>query len=672
MEPSDARVWAFMGDGEMDEPESLGALTLASREGLDNLVFVVNCNLQRLDGPVRGNGKIIQELEAAFRGAGWHVIKVIWGGDWDPLLAEDHEGILLRRMEDTVDGQYQKYSVMPGDFIREDFFGAHPKLLEMVEHLSDEQLQKLRRGGHDPNKVFAAYHYAINLHERPKVILAKTIKGYGLGEAGEGRNISHQQKKLNENELREFRDRFEIPISDSDLSKCPFYRPPDDSEEMQYLLEQRRALGGFVPSRRYQHKRLAAPDMKGFRGMLGGTGDREESTTMAFGRILAQILRDKEIGDLVVPIVPDEARTFGLDSLFQKYGIYSHHGQKYLPVDYPGLLYYREATDGQLIEEGITEAGAMSSFIAAGTSYATHDQPMIPFFIYYSMFGFQRIGDLIWAAADQRTKGFLLGATSGRTTLAGEGLQHQDGHSHLAASLIPNVITYDPAWSYEIAVIIRDGIRRMYEEGEEVFYYLTLQNEPYAQPPMPEGAEEGILKGMYKYRACPDPADRPRIHLFGSASILRETLRAQEILGERFGIAADVWSLTSYKELRREALAARRWNLFHPGEKKRIPYVASQLEGEPWPVVAASDYVRLVPEMIAPWIPGEYYVLGTDGFGRSEARGPLRRFFEVDAECIVVAALSSLMERGQIPAETVRKAITELGIDPEKIDPFTV
>jgi pyruvate dehydrogenase E1 component len=666
------KVWAFMGDGEMDEPESMGALTLASREGLDNLIFVVNCNLQRLDGPVRGNGKIIQELEAAFRGAGWNVIKVIWGCDWDPLLAKDDEGLLLRRMEETVDGQYQKYSVTPGSFIREDFFGAHPKVLEMVEHLSDEQLQKMRRGGHDPAKVYAAFHHAVRHTGSPTVVLAKTIKGYGMGEAGEGRNISHQQKKLNENEMREFRDRFDIPVSDADLAECPFYRPADNSEEMQYLQERRRALGGYIPSRRYPFKKLRAPDAKAFSNMLGGTGTREESTTMSFGRILAQILRDKELGHLVVPIVPDEARTFGLDSLFQKYGIYSHQGQKYLPVDYPGLLYYREASDGQLIEEGITESGSMCSFIAAGTSYCTHNQPMIPFFIYYSMFGFQRIGDLIWAASDQRTKGFLLGATAGRTTLAGEGLQHQDGHSHLAASTIPNVIAYDPAWAYEIAIIIRDGIRRMYEEGEEVFYYLTLENEPYAQAPMPEGAEEGILKGMYKYRAFENPGNQPHIHLFGSGAILREVLRAQEILGERYGVAADVWSITSYKELRRDAVSARRWNLLHPGQEQRVPYITLQLASEPWPVVAASDYVRLVQEMVAPWVPGGFYALGTDGFGRSEARKDLRRFFEVDAECIALAALSALHERGQVSLETVQKAVGELGIDPEKADPFAV
>ncbi len=665
-------VWAFLGDGEMDEPESMGALTLASREGLDNLIFVINCNLQRLDGPVRGNGKIIQELEAAFRGAGWNVIKVIWGGDWDPLLAKDKEELLRQRMEETVDGQYQRYSVMPGDYIREDFFGIHPKLLEMVEHLSDDQLQKMRRGGHDPVKVFAAYDSAVKHKGSPTVILAKTIKGYGLGEAGEGRNISHQQKKLNLQELHEFRDRFDIPIDVANLHDCPFYRPSVDSEEMQYLQERRRALGGYVPSRSYKFKKLQTPQPRTFSNILSGSGGRDESTTMAFGRILAQILRDKEIGELIVPIVPDEARTFGLDSLFQKYGIYSHQGQKYLPVDYPGLLYYREAIDGQLIEEGINEAGAMSSFIAAGTSYATHNQPMIPFYIFYSMFGFQRIGDLIWAAGDQRAKGFLLGGTAGRTTLAGEGLQHQDGQSHLAAGTIPNLIAYDPAWSYEIAIIIRDGIRRMYEEGEEIFYYLTLQNEPYPQPPMPEGVEEGILKGMYKFRAAPEDESKPRVHLLGSGAILREALRAQELLGEKYGVAADVWSVTSYKELRREAMAARRWNLLHPGEQARVPYVTQQFQVEPWPVIAASDYMRLVQEMIAPFVPNPFYALGTDGFGRSEARQELRRFFEVDAECIILAALTSLMEKGQVSLETVQNAIKELGVDPEKADPFTV
>jgi pyruvate dehydrogenase E1 component len=663
-------VWAFVGDGEMDEPESMGALTLASREHLDNLIFVVNCNLQRLDGPVRGNGKIIQELEAAFRGAGWLVIKVIWGSDWDPLLACDDEMLLRQRMEETVDGQYQRYSVMPGDYIREDFFGVHPRLLEMVEHLSDEQLQKMRRGGHDPVKVHAAFQRAVNHKGSPVVILAKTIKGYGLGEAGEGRNISHQQKKLNEQELLEFRDRFDIPISEVDLKERPFYLPPENSEEMEYLQERRKALGGFVPSRSYRPKKIQTPSSRLFSNLLGGSGGREESTTMAFGRILGQLLRDKEIGDLIVPIVPDEARTFGLDSLFQKYGIYSHQGQKYLPVDYPGLLYYREAMDGQLIEEGINEAGAMSSFIAAGTSYSTHHQPMIPFYIYYSMFGFQRIGDLIWAAADQRTKGFLLGATAGRTTLAGEGLQHQDGHSHLVASTIPNLIAYDPAWAYEIAVIIRDGIRRMYEEGEEIFYYLTLQNEPYPQAPMPEDCEEGILKGLYKFRPSPAPENKPRVHLFGSGAILREVLRAQEILDERYGVAADVWSVTSYKELRRDAVAVRRWNLLHPDQPARIPYVTQQLQGEPLPVIAASDYMRLVQEMIAPYVPGKFYALGTDGFGRSEARNDLRRFFEVDALFITLATLTCLREEGQITTETVKKAIQDLDIDPDKADPF--
>ncbi|MBV6482842.1 MAG: Pyruvate dehydrogenase E1 component [bacterium] len=670
LDTSNCRVWAFLGDGEMDEPESMGAITLASREELDNLVFVINCNLQRLDGPVRGNGKIIQELEAAFRGAGWNVIKVIWGGDWDPLLAHDDEMLLRRRMEETVDGQYQRYSVMPGDYIREDFFGVHPKLLGMVEHLSDEQLQKMRRGGHDPVKVYAAYEAAVAHRGSPTVILAKTIKGYGLGEAGEGRNISHQQKKLNDHELKEFRDRFDIPIPDEDLDERPFYRPSEDSDEIQYLLERRRALGGFIPARHYRTKKLQAPEPRTFSNILGGSGNRDESTTMSFARILAQLLRDKELGDLIVPIVPDEARTFGLDSLFQKYGIYSHKGQKYLPVDYPGLLYYREAVDGQLIEEGITEAGAMASFIAAGTAYATHDRPMIPFFIYYSMFGFQRVGDLIWAAADQRIKGFMLGATAGRTTLAGEGLQHQDGQSQLAAAVVPTIIAYDPAWAYEIAVIIRDGIRRMYEEGEEVFYYLTLENEPYPQAPIPEGVEEGILRGFYKFRAFENPGDMPRLHLFGSGAILREALRAQEILAEKFNVAADVWSVTSYKELRRDAVAARRWNLFHPESEQKVPYVTSQLQAEPWPVIAASDYVRSVQEMVAPYVPSSFYALGTDGFGRSDARKELRRFFEVDAECITVAALTALMEQGVVSKALVAQAIKDLGIDPEKPDPF--
>jgi len=672
LDTSDCRVWAYLGDGEMDEPESLGALTLAAREELDNLTFVINCNLQRLDGPVRGNSSIIQELEGAFLGGGWNVIKVIWGSAWDPLLASDDEGLLLARMEETVDGQYQKYSVESGDFIRKEFFGTHPKLLDMVEHLSDKQLQRLNRGGHDQRKMYAAYDRAVNHKGQPTVILAKTIKGYGLGEAGEGRNISHQQKKLNEEELKEFRDRFDIPISDADLHGTPFYRPAEDSEEIQYLRERREALGGFMPRRHYKKVPLTAPGLDAFGNLLKGSGEREASTTMAFSQMLSQILRDKDFGKYAVPIVPDEARTFGLDAFFRQYGIYSHAGQKYTPVDFPGLLYYREATDGQFLEEGITEAGAMSSFISAGTAYSSHDRPMVPFFIYYSMFGFQRIGDLIWAAADQRTRGFLLGATAGRTTLAGEGLQHQDGQSLLVASTIPNLITYDPAFAYELAVIIVDGMKRMFEDGEDIFYYLTLGNEPYLQPPMPEGIEEGILKGLYKYKAAENPEGKKRAHLFGSGAIVRECLRAAEILEENYDVAADVWSVTSYKELHKDAVACSRWNMLHPDEPPRVPYLSEQLADEPWPVVAASDYVRLLPEGISSWTPNGLYALGTDGFGRSEDRRNLRRFFEVDAECITVATLYSLCNKGEVEPDVVKKAIADLRIDSEKDNPFTV
>jgi len=662
-------VWAFLGDGEMDEPEAMGAITLAAREKLDNLIFVINCNLQRLDGPVRGNGKIIQELEAAFRGAGWNVLKVIWGSDWDPLLAKDTDGLLVRRMEEVVDGQYQKYVVASGDYIRRDFFGTHPKLQAMVAHLSDEELRRLRRGGHDPDKIYAAYKVATEHEGAPTVILAKTIKGYGLGEAGEGRNVTHQQKKLNEDELREFRARFGIPISDEEVAQAPFYRPPDDSPEMRYLRERRERLGGYVPARVVAAPPLKAPALEFFQEFLEGTKGREVSTTMAFVRMLSQLLRHPEIGKLIVPIVPDEARTFGMEPLFRQCGIYSHAGQLYEPVDSDTLLYYREATNGQILEEGITEAGSMGSFIAAGTAYATHRVNTIPFFLFYSMFGLQRVGDLIWAAADMRCKGFLLGGTAGRTTLAGEGLQHQDGHSHLLATTIPNLLAYDPAFAYEIAVIVQDGIRRMYEAQEEVFYYLTLGNENYAMPPMPEGAQEGILKGLYKFRAADGKPGWPRAHLFGSGSILREALRAQEILAERFEVAADVWSATSYKNLRCEALAVERWNRLHPEAEPRVPYVTQLLAGETGPVVAASDYLKAVPDQVARWVPEGLLALGTDGFGRSDIRPSLRRFFEVDAESIVVATLYQLALRGDMDRAVVARAIRELGIDPERPEP---
>ncbi|MFQ5708243.1 MAG: pyruvate dehydrogenase (acetyl-transferring), homodimeric type [bacterium] len=671
IEDKGTHVWAFLGDGETDEPESLGAISLAARARLDNLIFVINCNLQRLDGPVRGNSKIIQELETIFRGAGWNVIKVIWGDDWDPLLAQDIKGLLVQRMNECVDGQYQKYTVETGDYIRRDFFGKHAELLKMVENYSDEQLRKLRRGGHDPEKIYTAYKAAVEHEGSPTVILAKTVKGYGLGEAGEGKNITHQQKKLNDKELRHFRDRFDIPVANSKINDAPFYRPPEVSEEIQYLLERRRALGGFVPHRKVYSVALGVPKLEQFKEFLQGT-DREVSTTMVFVRMLSQLLKHPVIGKRIVPIVPDEARTFGMESLFRQCGIYSHVGQNYEPVDAEMFLYYKEAKDGQILEEGITEAGSMASFTAAGTSYATHGVDMIPFFIFYSMFGFQRIGDLIWAFGDLRGRGFLLGATSGRTTLNGEGLQHQDGHSHLLASAIPNLLTYDPAFAYEIAVILHNGMERMYDNREDIFYYITLGNENYAMAPMPKGVEEGILKGLYKFSEQPagKKGGWPRAHIFGSGSILREALRAQKILAERYQVAADVWSATSYKELRRDALAAERWNMLHPTKKPRKPYLAQLLEGEAGPFVAASDYLKLVPDQISRWVPGGLYSLGTDGFGRSDTRESLRRFFEVDAETIAIAVLHQLSLRGEIQAPVVNKAVAALGLDPEKPDPL--
>jgi pyruvate dehydrogenase E1 component len=665
-----SHVWTFIGDGEVDEPESLGAITLASREGLDNLIWVINCNLQRLDGPVRGNGKIIQELEALFRGAGWNVLKVVWGDDWDPLLARDRDGLLVRRMGEVVDGQYQKYVVSSGEYIRKHFFGAYPELLKLVEDMTDAKLRKMRRGGHDPEKVYAAYKAAVEHQGSPSVVLAKTIKGYGLGEAGEGRNVTHQQKKLNEKELRNFRDRFGIPIADRDLLETPFYRPADDSQESQYLQERRRALGGYVPHRIVKARPLDAVPLEFFAEFFEGTGERDIATTMAMVRLLQRLMNHERIGKLVVPIVPDEARTFGMDALFRKFGIYSHLGQQYEPADSDVVLYYREAKDGQLIEEGITEAGAMASFSAAGSAYATHGVNTIPFFFFYSMFGFQRIGDLIWQNADLRARGFLVGATSGRTTLAGEGLQHQDGHSHLLASTVPTVRAYDPAFAYEIAVIVHDGLRRMYVEGEDCFYYLTVQNEMYPMPAMPAGVADGIRRGLYKFSPAADPGGRPRIHLFGSGAILREALKAQGLLAER-GVAADVWSATSYTELRRDALAAERWNMLHPGEAERVPYLTQVLAEEPWPIVAASDYMRILPDQIARFVPAGLFPLGTDGFGRSDTRVALRRHFEVDAAAITVAALGQLAARGTIDPADVQRAIAELEVDPEQPDPAT-
>jgi pyruvate dehydrogenase E1 component len=672
---SKQHVWCFIGDGETDEPETLGAISLAAREKLDNLVFVINCNLQRLDGPVRGNGKIIQELEGVFRGAGWNVVKVIWGEDWDPLLAKDDKGLLVKRMNEVVDGQYQKYVVMPGGYIREHFFGVDPELTEMIAHLSDEKLKKLKRGGHDPEKVFAAYDAAMKCHGKPTVIIAKTIKGYGLGEVGEGRNVTHQQKKLNEDELRAFRSRFGIPISDDEVAKAPFYRPPEDSEEMRYLRERRQALGGYVPSRPKQGPLLKTPSLDEYRPFIEKSAGREVSTTTGAVTLMASLLKDKHVGKYIVPIVPDESRTFGMDPLFKQCGIYAHTGQLYEPVDSDQLLYYREAKDGQILEEGITEAGSMSSFVAAGTAYASHGVPMIPIFIYYSMFGFQRIGDLIWAACDCRARGFMLGGTAGRTTLNGEGLQHQDGHSHLFAMAYPTVKAYDPAFVYETTVIMLDGMERMYGKGEDWIYYITVYNENYEMPPMPAGCEEGILKGAYKLRDVAAQAAKgkaatklPPVQLLGSGTILREVIRAAELLAEQFGVSSTVWSVTSWKELRREAQECRRWNMLHPTANPRQSYLEQTIAAADGVFVAASDHVRAVPEQLDPWIPGGLFVMGTDGFGRSETRGPLRRHFEVDAECIVIGTLSRLAAEGAIGKEAVAEAITRLGVNPDKID----
>ena len=671
LKPSNTKIWTFMGDGETDEPESLGAIGLASREKLDNLIFVINCNLQRLDGPVRGNGQVIQELEATFRGAGWNVIKVLWGRDWDPLLAMDHEGLLAKRMGEIVDGQYQKYAVESGAYMREHFFGVDPRLLEMVKHLSDDQLKRLTLGGHDPVKVFNAYKAAVEHKGQPTVVLARTIKGYGLGEAGEGKNITHQQKKLNEQDLRTFRTRFGIPISDDEIADAPFYRPPDDSPELQYLREKRKALGGFMPTRTVRVEPLNAPIDPLFEEFAQGTEGRKASTTMVFVRILAKLLRDKEIGDLIVPIVPDEARTFGMEAMFRQVGIYAHAGQKYEPVDMDTLLYYKEAQDGQILEEGITEAGSLSSFIAAGTAYSTYGINTIPFFIFYSMFGFQRVADLIWAGADSRTRGFLLGATAGRTTLAGEGLQHQDGHTHVIASSVPNCVSYDPAFAYELAVIIQDGIKRMYKNNEPIFYYLTVMNEQYEMPPMPEGARDGILKGMYRFNTASNGKAKLKAQLLGSGAILNEVIAAQKLL-EKYNVAADVWSVTSWQELYRDGNAVERWNMLHPTEKPQVPYVTQQLKDTTGVIVAASDYMKILPGSLDRWMPRRVRSLGTDGFGRSDDRADLRNFFEVDAKFVAVATLAELAQEGQIDRAVVAQAIKDFGIDTEKPNPVKV
>lgn len=661
------RLWAFLGDGECDEPETLGAITLGARENLDNLVWVINCNLQRLDGPVRGNSKIIQELEGLFHGAGWNVIKVIWGSDWDDLFARDKSGLLLKRMEECVDGDFQKYSVEPGSYTRKHFFGKYPELLPLVNHLTDDQIRKLLRGGHDPRKVYAAYKAAVSHKGQPTVILANTVKGYGLGEAGEGRNITHQQKKMNEKELREFRGRFEIPITDDVIAETPFYRPAPESVETKYLLERRKALGGFLPARIVKEATLDVPKLEQFSEFFKGART-EISTTTAFGNVLRILLRHKGISRNLVPIIPDEARTFGLDTMFREIGIYSSKGQLYEPVDKNTLSFYNETKDGQILEEGITESGSMASFIAAGTSYASLRVPMIPFYIYYSMFGPQRTGDLFWLAGDIRARGFLLGATAGRTTLNGEGLQHQDGHSLLHAGTIPTCLPYDPAFGYELAVIIVDGLRRMYVENENIFYYLSLYNENHVMPPMPDGVTDGILKGLYRFKAGPE-GKKVKAHILGSGPIINSALRAQQVLAERYDVSADVWSATSYKLLRSDAIRCQRWNMLHPLQTPKKSYIENVLAGEKGAFVAVSDNVRTVPDQIAPWVPGGLFTLGTDGFGRSDTRPRLRRFFHIDTESTVVGTLYALAEKGLVDRGVVAQAIKDLGVDPDKGQP---
>ncbi len=664
-------MWAFIGDGEVDEPETMGSIGLAGREHLDNLIWVVNANLQRLDGPVRGNGKIIQELESDFRGAGWNVIKVIWGSRWDPLLAADVDGRLVRVMEESVDGEYQTYKSRDGAYVRERFFGKDPVLLDRVSHMSDDQIWLLNRGGLDQQKVYAAYHEAARHTGQPTVILAKTIKGYGMGSSGEGQMITHQAKKMTEDALLAFRDRFELPLTDEQVRAAEYYKPPDDSPEMRYLRECREALGGSLPVRRRRVAQpLAVPDLSLFSSQLEGTGDREISTTMAFVRVLAALLRDKEIGQRVVPIIPDESRTFGMEGLFRQVGIYSPVGQLYQPQDAEQLMFYKEDEHGQILEEGITEAGSISSFIAAGTSYSAHGVQMVPFYIYYSMFGYQRVGDLVWAAGDSRTRGFLLGGTAGRTTLNGEGLQHADGHSHVLFSVVPNVRAYDPAFGYEVAVIVQDGLRRMVAEQEDVFFYLTLMNENYKHPAMPEGAEEGILRGMYLMRE--GSGEGPRVQLLGSGTILLEVLAAAALLEEDWGVSADVWSVTSFTELRRDGIEAERWSMLHPTSDPRRAYVAEQLGAREGPVVASTDWIRTYPDQIRQWVPGRYRVLGTDGYGRSDFRRALRRFFEVDRHYVTVAALSELADEGIVDRQRAQDAIERYEIDPEAPIPTTV
>ena len=660
------KVWAFMGDGEMDEPEAFGAAAFASREKLDNLIFVINCNLQRLDGPVRGNGKIIQELESDFRGGGWNVIKVVWGSGWDALLARDTKGLLLQRMEEAVDGEYQAYKAFNGAFVRAEFFGKYPELKAMVANMSDDDIWRLNRGGHDPHKVYAAYAAAVKHTGQPTVILCKTVKGYGMGEAGEGKNITHQQKKMGEESLKHFRDRFNIPISDAEIADAPFYKPPEDSPEMQYLRDRTAAMGGFLPQRRTEAAALKIPDIGVFKNVLEGTGEREISTTMAFVRLLNVLVRDKEIGQRVVPIVPDEARTFGMEGMFRQLGIYSSAGQLYEPVDHDQVMYYREDIRGQILEEGINEAGAMCSWNAAATAYSSHDLQMIPFYIFYSMFGFQRVGDLAWAAGDMQARGFLLGGTAGRTTLAGEGLQHQDGHSHMIASTIPNCVSYDPAFGYELAVIIHHGLKRMFERQENVFYYITVMNENYTHPALPDGVADDIVEGMYLFRET----EGATVQLMGSGTILREVIAGADLLKKDFDIDTNVWSVTSFNELRRDGLESSRWNMLHPTTEPRVSFLTRKLGPHKGPCIAATDYVRAYAGQIRAYVPRRYKVLGTDGFGRSDSRAKLREFFEVNRHYVVVAALKALADDGEIDPGKVAEAIERYGIDPEKPNPM--
>ncbi len=671
LDHGDRNVWCFLGDGECDEPESLGAISLAGREGMGNLIFVVNCNLQRLDGPVRGNGKIIQELEGVFRGAGWRVIKVIWGRRWDPLLEKDRTGLLQKRMDEVCDGELQNYKYNGGAYTREHFFGKYPELLDLVEDLSDDDIMYLNRGGHDPYKVYAAYAEAVEETRQPTVILAMTVKGYGTGEAGEANNETHSLKKLDLESLKAFRDRFAIPISDSELKDVPYYRPAPDSPEMRYMRERREALGGLLPVRRAAMRKLDTPALEAFSNQLKGSGKREISTTMAFVRLLSALVKDKAIGERVVPIVPDEARTFGMEGMFRQLGIYSSVGQRYTPQDAGQIMFYKEDKRGQILEEGINEAGAFSAWLAAATSYTTSDFPMVPFYIFYSMFGFQRIGDLAWAAGDSQARGFLIGATAGRTTLNGEGLQHQDGHSHLLASTIPNCVSYDPAYAYELAVVIQDGLRRMFSEGENKFYYITTMNENYVHPEMPEGVEEEIIQGMYRLRRSTS-REELRVQLMGAGTILREVEAAAEILERDYAVAADVWSLTSVNQLQREGKAAVRWNMLHPEEEPRVPFVTRQLQGESGPFVAATDYMKSYTDQLREFIPGRYVTLGTDGYGRSDTRAKLRRFFEVSREYIAIAALKALADEGRLEASRVTEAMRDLGVPAGKVDPLTV